>query len=243
MLNTTTALILAGGFGTRLQSVVKDVPKPMATVCGKPFLHYVFLYLRKQGIKKVVLLTGYKHEIISAFFGKSYCNIQVEYSVETEPLGTGGAVLQAMSAISQDFFLINGDTFFNVHLPKMESAISNKNVDVCLALSLQKNFDRYGTVQFDAGKKIIAFKEKKFVQEGWINGGVYWIKHQLFENIKCNLNVELPKKFSFETEVLEAFTNKLNFYAFEQEGYFIDIGVPEDYQRAQNEFPKMFESL
>lgn len=240
MLNTTTALILAGGLGTRLQSVVKDVPKPMADVCGKPFLHYVFLYLKQQGIKKAVLLVGYKHESIVNFFGESYCNIQVQYCIETQPLGTGGAIMQAMSTLGENCFLLNGDTFFNVDLSMMERAINGKNIDVCLALSLQKQFDRYGTVYFDANKKITAFKEKELVKEGFINGGVYWIHQHLFNKIQHHLKVNLPEKFSFEKEVLEALTDKLHLFAFEQESYFIDIGIPEDYKRAQNELPQIF---
>ncbi|MBX2908016.1 MAG: nucleotidyltransferase family protein [Chitinophagales bacterium] len=239
-LSTTTALVLAGGFGTRLQSVVKDVPKPMAEISGKPFLYYLFLYLKKCGIKKVVLLVGFKHEIIESYFKNNYEGIEVEYSIEHEPLGTGGAILQAMKQLNENCFLLNGDTFFDVDLSAMESSFEAAKTDVALALSLQQNFDRYGTVRFNEENLISEFQEKKFVQEGWINGGVYWINKNLFSKIEATLNTKLPTKFSLEKEVFEAFTTSLHLKAFKQEKYFIDIGIPDDYARAQNELPQLF---
>ncbi|MBX2904335.1 MAG: nucleotidyltransferase family protein [Chitinophagales bacterium] len=243
MLQTTTALILAGGFGTRLQSVVKDIPKPMAPIGNQPFLHYLFLYLKKFGIKKVVLLVGYKHEVITSHFGNNYSGIEVAYSIEHEPLGTGGAIMKAMQSINSNCFLLNGDTFFNVDLWQMENTINTNETDIALALSLQKKFDRYGTVLFNQQQKVTAFQEKKWVDEGWINGGVYWINQHFFEKIKTQCNIELPTKFSFEKDVFETFTHQLNLLAFLQQQYFIDIGIPEDYTRAQSELPLYFSAV
>lgn len=239
-LSTTTALILAGGFGTRLQSVVKDVPKPMADIAGKPFLHYLFLYLKKYGIKKIVLLVGFKHEVVESYFKNRYEGIEVEYSIEHEPLGTGGAILKAIKKFNENCFLLNGDTFFDVNLIEMESSFNIAQTDVALALSLQQNFDRYGTVSFDAKNKITAFEEKKFLKEGWINGGVYWINNNLFSKIETELNKKLSIKFSFEKEIFETYTTELSLKAFKQEKYFIDIGIPDDYARAQKELPQLF---
>lgn len=240
MLKTTTALVLAGGFGTRLKSVVKDIPKPMAVINDKPFLHYLFLYLAKQGIKKVVLLVGYKHEIIENYFGDYYEGIEVFYSIEHEPLGTGGAVKQALQAHHENCFMLNGDTFFDVDLKAIENEMNMNVVDIAIALSMQYNFDRYGTVLYDAQKKVIAFEEKKFVQQGWINGGVYWINKNLFDRVEILQAAHLPARFSLEKDVFETFAQQLNIKAFLQEKYFIDIGIPEDYARAQIELVKHF---
>jgi D-glycero-alpha-D-manno-heptose 1-phosphate guanylyltransferase len=240
MLRTTTAMILAGGLGTRLKSVVDEVPKPMADIGGKPFLHYLFLYLHQQGLKQVVLLVGYKHTIIQNYFGKRYLDIEIAYSIESEPLGTGGAVLQASAGIDQPYFLLNGDTYFEVNLAEMENSFNRQPTDVVIALSHQKNFDRYGTVKFNYQHRVIGFEEKKWVTEGWINGGVYWLHHQFFQKISHSLHVQLPKKFSIEKDIFEPLTDKLNLFAYPQGKYFIDIGIPDDYRKAQTELPEMF---
>ena len=116
------AVILAGGFGTRLQSVVADVPKPMAPVNGKPFLQYILDYCIKQGIERVVLSTGYKHEVIFSFFGTQYNTITIQYAHEQEPLGTGGGIQFALQkCIDENVVVLNGDTFFDVDLQALES--------------------------------------------------------------------------------------------------------------------------
>lgn len=221
------AIILAGGFGTRLQSVVSDVPKPMAPINGKPFLEYMLEELNNQNFNKVVLAVGYKKEAIIDYFGNKYKNIELVYSAENEPLGTGGCVKQAMNYIDDEFvFILNGDTMFKVDFGKMSKLNS-----LSIACKKMFNFDRYGEVNIQNGI-ITKFEEKKYVKEGYINGGIYYLPKNIFDSY------DLPKKFSMEKDFFEKYIKKLNIKAFLSEDYFIDIGIPEDYQKAQYDFQK-----
>lgn len=226
--------------GTRLRTVVADVPKPMAPVAGKPFLHYQFLYLKKQGIERVILSVGYLSHVVEDYFGDSYEGISIQYSIEDEPLGTGGAIKKAIEKAQQDCFVLNGDTFFDVSLSTVLDNHISQNADATLALSHQTNFDRYGSVDVDTFKRVNAFKEKQFMREGWINGGVYLLSHKLFDKVNAVRGSILPQKFSFETEVLEQCVHQLHFAASLHKNYFIDIGIPEDYARANQTFPSLF---
>jgi len=239
-LNLIPVIILAGGMGTRLQSIIADVPKPMASVGGKPFLHYQFLYLKKQGIESVVLSVGYKAHIIKNYFGNQYEGIDILYSFEQHPLGTGGGIKQALEICSEDSFVLNGDTFFDIDLHQLLATHQATNADATLALSYQTNFDRYGSVAFDRREKIIAFEEKKFLAKGWMNGGIYFLNRDLFKKVEEMNKATLPQRFSFETEVLEKGVQHLNIQASLYQNYFIDIGIPEDYKRANTELPAMF---
>jgi D-glycero-alpha-D-manno-heptose 1-phosphate guanylyltransferase len=220
------AIVLAGGLGTRLQSVISEIPKPMAPIMDEPFLKYIFKYLKKNGIKKVILSVGYKWNIIKDYFNDEFDGIQIVYSVEQSPLGTGGGIYQAMKYVENDFvYIINGDTFFNVDLKKLR--LSNQSM---LTLSLKKmyNFDRYGTVEFDEQGYITLFEEKKYCEVGNINGGVYLASKDIFRGYN------LESKFSFE-EFMENNYNSLRISSQVFDGYFIDIGIPEDYEKAQLE--------
>lgn len=221
------AIILAGGFGTRLQSVVSDVPKPMAPINDKPFLEYMLEELNNQGFDKVVLAVGYKKECIIDYFGKKYKNISIVYSSEDEPLGTGGCVKQAMEFIDDDFvFVLNGDTMFKVDFNEM-----SKLNTLSIACKKMHNFDRYGEVKF-SDSIVTSFNEKKYVEEGYINGGIYYLPKNIFDDFN------LPKKFSMEKDFFEAFINELKIKVFLSNDYFIDIGIPEDYAKAQVDFKK-----
>ena len=233
------AIILAGGQGTRLRSVVADVPKPMAPILDLPFLHYIFLFLKKNNVKKVVLAVGYKHEIIQDFFKDNYEGIAISYSIEDEPLGTGGAILKAFDCVENDAFLINGDTFFNIDLAKIAVAYSTQNCKMAIALKPMQKFDRYGIVNMDENQFVTSFEEKKYCENGLINAGVYLTNKQIFSYI---FKENIPQKFSFEKEILEnkKLTNQLTGLVFDN--YFIDIGIPEDYAAAQISF-KNFDSL
>lgn len=224
-----TAIVLAGGFGTRLQTVVSDVPKPMAPVMDKPFLEYIFKYLKKNDISKVILSVGYKHEIIESYFGNKYLDINITYVVESEPLGTGGAIKKALGAVDEeDVFIINGDTFFDVDLSVLKKQFKSTKSQLLLSLKEMQDFDRYGCVEVDDEHKIIAFKEKEARKIGSINGGIYLIKSDIFDNY------ELPEIFSFEEFMQDSFT-ALNAMGLVFTNYFIDIGIPEDYAKAQIE--------
>lgn len=227
------AVILAGGLGTRLRSVVKEIPKPMAPVNDIPFLAYLLNYLKEYGINRVVLSVGYKYEVIEAYFGHSFKGIELVYAVENTPLGTGGGIKNALSYTrSSDVFLLNGDTFFEIDLEKLESHFFAKNSPLCLCLKQMTNFDRYGVVTHK-NEKVTGFKDKEQCKQGWINGGVYAVKGNVFST--------LPFKdiFSFEIDFMEQYFNSLSFSVFLSEGYFIDIGIPTDYEKAQHDFKEL----
>ncbi len=225
----TEAVVLAGGFGTRLQSVVSDLPKPMADINGKPFLEYLLLYLKKQGCLHCVLSVGYKYESIINYFGNEFLGIKLDYAIENEPLGTGGGIKNALKFIKQDnFFLLNGDSFFDVDLQQLSDFHFQKESSITLSLKKMQHVNRYGTLELQ-DSKIIRFNEKAEIAEGFINGGVYVISKNVF------LDKNLGIKFSFEKDILEMKVNEIPMHGNVYDGYFIDIGIPEDYQRAQKE--------
>jgi D-glycero-alpha-D-manno-heptose 1-phosphate guanylyltransferase len=229
------AIVLAGGLGTRLRSVVTDVPKPMAPVANRPFLDYILYYLKSQGIKRVVLGVGYKWEIIRDYYdgNNSAFGLELDYSIETEPLGTGGAIFKAATQINDDsFFIINGDTSFKVPLNRLRSFAIEKNADIALALKKVANSNRYGTVEHADNGRIISFKEKGFNSErsSEINGGIYFMKKELMRRFA------LPDKFSFETDFMQHNLSEMDAYGKAFNSAFIDIGIPEDYYRAQKLF-------
>lgn len=230
------AIVLAGGFGTRLRYVVSDVPKPMASVCNKPFLEYILNYLCNNGISRVVMGTGYKHEAIEAYFGTNYGNIELVYSVEDTPLFTGGAIKKALKSCNESYvYVINGDTFFDVDLTAMYQFHVEQQSDLTIAIKYMEQFERYGTLELN-GARITGFREKQTKDVGYINGGIYLMHKDLLEQIA-------EEKFSFESDFMEKKVKELSFTAFESKGYFIDIGIPEDYAKAQVDFEKYGDKL
>ncbi|MBZ7973165.1 nucleotidyltransferase family protein [Campylobacter molothri] len=213
------AIVLCGGLGTRLKSVIKDIPKPMAPINNKPFLEFIFTYLKKQKIDEIILAVSYKYEIIQEYFKDEFLNIKVRYSIEKEPLGTGGAIKQALELVKEDCLVLNGDTFFDIDLTQMKLNESK----ICLALKKMNDFDRYGSVELDNLGNITSFKEKQYLKQGFINGGIYLISKDIFEGF------HLENKFSFEEFLQENYKN-LKARAEIFEDYFIDIGIPEDYK-------------
>lgn len=229
------AIILAGGFGTRLSHVVSDVPKPMAPVYGKPFLCYLLDRMVDAGIQRVVLATGYMHEVIETFFGASYRGIELIYSNEDKPLFTGGAIRQAAQRIdSEDFVVLNGDTLFDIDFQQLYAFHTSRHAHLSVALRHVEDTGRYGAVTCE-NERIIAFKEKTESHgEGDINGGIYLI------NRAWLMSLDLPAKFSFEKELMQPLAGDRAFYGLSFNNYFIDIGVPDDYFRAQKEFVGLF---
>ena len=231
------AIVLAGGLGTRLSSVVSDVPKPMAPIDSVPFLTYPLTFLGRLGFKRVVLAVGYKHEVIQDHFGRQFMGMDLHYSVEAEPLGTGGGIRMALDSCQQDnLLMINGDTFFQFDYLSMLEFHLSKAARLTCGLKPMQDFDRYGTVDLGPEGQVIQFNEKQPRVEGLINGGVYWMKRDLLNEW------ESGSKFSFEQQVLEPMPRKGGIFGFVSEGYFIDIGIPEDYRRAQMELPELFKS-
>ena len=231
-------IILAGGLGTRLRSVVSEVPKCMAPVAEKPFLWYLLKYLTKYNVTHVVLSVGYLREVIYKWIDqvKLEFPFQIDYAIEEEPLGTGGGIKLALKYTSNpNVCILNGDTFFDVNLTELYNKHISTSAGITIALKPMNDFDRYGNVQLNTHTGLItAFDEKKYCPKGLINGGVY-----ILNKMKYNWFEGLPTKFSFETDVLHRQCSHNRLYGVIQDRYFIDIGIPEDYTKANNEFSKI----
>ena len=231
-------VILAGGLGTRLRSVVSEVPKCMAPVAGRPFLWYLLKYLTRFDVSRVILSVGYLREVVFKWVeeNRGEFPFEFDYAVEEEPLGTGGGIRLALDRASSDsVFILNGDTFFDVDLNELAKQFHKCQKDIVIALKPMLNFDRYGSVDFeDDSASIVAFNEKKHCEKGLINGGVYLV------STRSNVFDGLPAKFSFETAVLEKQCLLGNVGGIVQDKYFIDIGIPEDYRKADVEFRALF---
>lgn len=221
-------IVLAGGLGTRLRSVVADKPKCMAPVGAHPFLYYLLQYLHRQGVTHAILSLGYKSEQVIDWCTKTDLPLEVSFAIEHEPLGTGGAILLAQEYLKGDeCFITNGDTFFEVALQDLYAFHQQHNSALTLALKPMREFERYGSVQLDDNGMITAFLEKQFCKEGLINGGIYLTSAQYLQSLR------LPQQFSFEKEVLEAQIKSGSLYGYISDTYFIDIGIPADYERVQ----------
>ncbi len=225
------AVILAGGKGTRLSSVIKDIPKPMAEVAGKPFLEYLMDMLYNYGFKEVVLSVGYKKEVIITHFGDVYRGIKIRYAIEQEPLGTGGAIQHAGEYFGiEPYFVFNGDTLFYADLQEMERIWNSHSADMVMAVKPLDNVSRYGSLNIKEDR-ILSFKEKNQLKaKGVINGGIYLMDNSLFGI------TDLPRIFSFEKDILESHIQNMNVMAVSTSSYFIDIGIPDDYEKAQSDF-------
>jgi D-glycero-alpha-D-manno-heptose 1-phosphate guanylyltransferase len=227
----TTAIILAGGLGTRLRSVVSDLPKPMAPVAGRPFLEHLLDYWIAQGISRFILSVGYRSEAIVGHFGDSYKTATLNYSVEESPLGTGGAVLLAAKQLDPDtpFLLVNGDTYFEVELPALQDFSQNNNADLCFSLFRSTDKDRYMGMDVLPDGRIAALKASTGT-EILMNGGVYWLHPRILRDFSC-----LPgDRISLEDDIFpKAQGLGCRFFGLEFASTFIDIGVPADYHRAQ----------
>lgn len=221
------AVILAGGLGTRLRGVIRDLPKPMAPVAGRPFLALLLDRLVAAGFSRAVLSVGYRHQVIRDGFGDHYRGLALDYAVESRPLGTGGAIRLALGQTrSPQVFVINGDTFLELDYRAMLDA--HGAADARLSVAAQRVMDtaRYGALEIREGR-IRGFLEKGRSGPGVINGGVYLLSPDLFDAYPQ------PGTFSFETDLMVPHVRELAPLAFPCDGLFIDIGVPEDYARAQ----------
>lgn len=229
--NSMEAIVLAGGLGTRLRSVVSDVPKCMAPVAGHPFLYYILQYLQKNKVTHVVLALGYKHEIVTDWLKKQDFGMDYSFSIEELPLGTGGAIRQALACIKEQTALVlNGDTFFGVNLQDFRACHLQSHKPVSLALKPMEDFDRYGNVEVTTGGLITAFHEKGHCDKGYINGGIYCMEKDTDLFLGC------PGKSSFETDILQQKVRQGVLNGYISDGYFIDIGIPEDFEKANQHF-------
>ena len=228
--SVSEAIVLVGGKGTRLQSVVSDRPKPMAEVCGRPFLEWLLRYLKNQNIERVVLATGYKGEMVEAYFGNGdICGLDISYSQELKPAGTGGAIRLALSRVQSDHVIaLNGDSLCPLDINRMYQLHLAQEADATLWLVEMEDCRRYGTVDLDISGKVRAFQEKSSeVQKGLINGGVYLFNKDLMKELIPNRPVSL------EMEVFPKLVHR-NLFGVIGNGPFIDIGTPESYALADS---------
>lgn len=244
--NFPSALILAGGLGTRLRSAYAAGPKTLAPVGTRPFLDYLLNWLHRQGVEEVILCVGYKRSPIQKYVGSGKkWGLRVRYSIERSPLGTAGAVKKAAEMLEgKNVFVINGDTFLDVNLREMSAFHRVQKGWATLAVARVADTGRFGTLRLDSRSRVTLFVEKRSSDTGdgfpgatrQINGGVYLFENKLFSIIPIGRPVSLEK------EVFPRLLLKKRLFGFVTGGYFLDIGVPDDFRRAQSELPERFRS-
>jgi len=224
------AVILAGGLGTRLREAVPDLPKPMAPVAGRPFLAWLLERLERQGVRHAVLAVGYRAEAIERHFGPASGALRLSYAHEREPLGTGGALRQALRLVGAfPALAMNGDSLVDLDFAAMKATHAAAGVRLTMALAQVEDAGRYGRVVVRDGR-VVAFEAKGRPGPGAINAGVYLVESGLLDD------PALGERFSFEKDFLEPRAATLPVGAHSAGGGFIDIGVPADYERAQRLF-------
>ncbi len=230
----TEAILLAGGFGTRLSSVVSDVPKPMALVNGKPFLHYLLQQISKTDITKVVVAVHHKKEVIIDYLKDNYLGLEIEYSIEEEALGTGGGIRLALEKCkSEEVLVMNGDSMLDVDLSVFIQTHSTAFTKHSMVLKEMQDVSRYGAVEVNDKNRVSSFVEKGEKEgKGLINSGIYILNRQAFNTTTSE------GKFSLEMDFLEPLSCKNEIFAQVSSDYFIDIGIPKDFERAQDEFKR-----
>ncbi len=227
------AIILAGGLGTRLKSVLADKPKVLSPVANRPFLDYVIHFLQQQGVTDFIFSLGYLSNQVLNFLQEQYPKLSYQYTIETTPLGTGGGIKKAIELCTdEDILIVNADTFFEVDLQAMMQFHKAANAHCTVSLKSMNNFDRYGTVELNEQQSIVSFKEKAYTEKGLINGGYLIFNKSYF----LQLTASLPPVFGYEKDFLEPNLQKMTVKGFLADAYFIDIGIPEDYAIAQKVF-------
>lgn len=226
------AIVLAGGFGTRLKQVVPNLPKPMAPVAGRPFLEILLTSLAHKGFTRVILSLGHMADKVTSYFGDSYAGIELIYEIEDAPLGTGGAIRQAMMRCNTDHvFVFNGDTYLDLEAAVVEAQWQVQHTPIIVAREVPDT-TRYGRLN-TSKNRVLGFVEKGMAGPGVINAGCYVLPTDILDGIA------LGQSFSFETDFLSKILDVQQFDLFVTQGHFIDIGVPEDYARAQTELAEL----
>lgn len=222
------AVVLAGGFGTRLRQFVTEVPKPMAPIAGHPFLEILLSSLVNKKFKRIILSLGFEAEKVVSHFGNKYKGVDLVYEIESIPLGTGGAVRAALQHCYEDHtYIFNGDTFLDLEISQVEARWQEHCGTIIVAREVLDT-SRFGRLDIVNGR-VIGFNEKGLTGPGVINAGCYVLSRH------CLNDYDFGKQFSLEADFFAAFVMKANVNAFITRGHFIDIGVPEDYLRAQTE--------
>lgn len=228
------AIILAGGLGTRLKQVVPNLPKPMAPVAGRPFLEILLSSLSSKGFSRIILSLGFKAERIISYFGDRFQNLEIIYEVETSPLGTGGAMRAALQhARTHQVFVFNGDTFLDLEIAEIAAFWKQNDTPIIVAREVS-DAARYGRINVVADQ-VTGFQEKGVSGCGLINAGCYLIPRNLLDSM------DIGESFSFETDFLVEAVKHKRFCVFVTHGFFIDIGIPVDYTRAQTELVRFIE--
>lgn len=227
------AIVLAGGLGTRLKDKLQGLPKPMAPVAGRPFLEILLNQLARSGCTRVILSVGHLHNVIQDRFGAAWRGIRIAYSIESAPLGTGGAIRASLAhATEENILVLNGDTYLQADYAAMMRFHAGQSApqspSMTIAVAHRPDLARYGGVLLD-NNRIAGFQEKGRSGPGWINAGAYALRRDL------SWPSSLPEKFSFETDFLAPEIARLHPAAFKVDGFFLDIGIPEDLDRAQTE--------
>lgn len=222
----TTAIILAGGLGTRLRSAVPDLPKPMAPIDGRPFLEYQMDYWCGQGIDRFILSLGYRHRTVIDHFGSTYRGIPVDYVVEQTPLGTGGGLLLAAEGLTEPFLVLNGDTFFEVDLKQLAHFHIERASEWTFVLFRASEIGRYMGLEVADDGRIHRLRSDTAQPGRLANGGAYLVEPSVLHGFPKKAD----KKYSLENDLLPFLLNRgRGLYGMEQSGRFIDIGIPEDY--------------
>lgn len=228
-------IILCGGLGTRLGHLTKLTPKPMLEIEGKPFIAHLMNRLSKFKITGFILAVSYQWEKLRDYIGNEWNGLPVEYSIEEIALGTGGAIKKALDSLDEPGSLVvNGDTFFDINISEFIAFAKKSNCMACLALRKIEDCSRYGKVLINSDGKVISFGEKGEIGPGFINGGLYFLKKNILDNF-------VNDKFSFEKDYLDKDTSNKNIYGLHFDNYFIDIGIPKDFERARVEFRNVIE--
>ncbi len=237
-MDDVAAIVLVGGLGTRLRPSVGDVPKPLAPVEARPFLHYLLDFLVLHGIKTVMLLTGYKRESFHAL-AAGYAGANIVLCEEDEPLGTGGAIKHGLERMPPGpVIVLNGDSLFAIDLRELRASHEKSGAKITLSLARVAQADRYGGVQLDATGRVTQFRAASSARDAWINAGIYYANR---DDLLSLLPPE--RRFSFEERVLEPAVRSGVVHGFTSDAYFIDIGTPASYGQAQAEIPGVLASL
>jgi D-glycero-alpha-D-manno-heptose 1-phosphate guanylyltransferase len=234
------AIVLAGGLGTRLASRLHGLPKPMAPIAGRPFLEILLTQLRRSGCTRVLLSVGHQHNVIQEHFGASFHGMTLDYVIESVPLGTGGAIRLALAEAREESVLVlNGDTFLAADYAAMLRFHASEGAAVTLAVVHCDDVSRYGGVTIE-GRRIVSFQEKGSsgpgqTRAGFISAGTYVLARKLA------WPPALPEKFSIERDFFVPEVARLRAAAYEVDGFFLDIGIPEDLDRAQIELAQFLQ--
>ena len=224
-------IVLCGGLGARLGDLTRDTPKPLITVAGRPFLAHVLDQLVVAPIDEIVMAVSFQWQKVRAAIGDSWCGVEVSYSIEQQPLGTGGAIKQAMwQAGITEALVGNGDTLLKMDAGVLLRFAHEHRADIAIALKATEDTVRFGKVNIDVSGRVVAFDERGQHGTGLINSGVYYVRDSALASITA-------QAFSFENDVLALHHGELAIYGMPTDAYFIDMGVPEDLARARVELP------